>query len=290
MIYDTAIIGTGPAGLSAALNLQIHNKSILWIGSKKLSDKVTIAQEILNYPGYTGITGKGLNDLFRKQVKDMDIDIVEQMVNSIMPYKGHFALMAGSDLYEAKTIILATGIATSGTIIGESGYLGKGVSYCATCDGHLYKDKTIAIVCNNERFEHEVTYLAELAKKVYYIPSYKYTLDLPENIEVIRQRPVEILGDKKASGIKMRDASEITVDGIFCLRDSVTLASLLSKLEVSDGHIVVTRAMETNIPGVYAAGDNTGRPYQYAKAVGEGNVAAHSVIQYLAERKKEEKE
>ena len=90
MIYYTAIIGTGPAGLSAALNLQIHNKSILWIGSKKLSDKVTIAQEILNYPGYTGVTGMGLNDLFRKQVKDMDIDIIEQMVNSIMRYKGHF--------------------------------------------------------------------------------------------------------------------------------------------------------------------------------------------------------
>lgn len=129
---------------------------------------------------------------------------------------------------------------------------GRGVSYCATCDGDLYRGKTIGVICNAARFEHEVKYLAELA-------------------------------EKRADGIQCRDGSVIKIDGVFCLRDGISLSTLLPGLALENGHIVVSRQMETNLPGVYAAGDCTGRPYQYAKAVGEGNVAAHSLIRYLAE-------
>lgn len=287
MIFDAAIIGTGPAGVSVALNLKIHEKNFIWIGSKSLSDKITKAECISNYPGLLNVSGKEMNDAFRAQISAMGIHIIEQMVNSIMPMGRHYAIMAGSDFYEAKTVILTTGIANVSTLPGESGFVGKGVSYCATCDGHLYRGKTIAVICNNARFEHEVKYLAELADKVYYFPTYKNVGLAADNIESVPEKAVEILGEKRVSAVKIRSGERIDVDGVFCLRDSVSLSMLLPKLETENGHIAVNRAMATNLPGVYAAGDCTGRPYQYTKAVGEGNIAAHSVIEYLSETEKE---
>ena len=198
----------------------------------------------------------------------------------------HYAIMAGSEFYEAKTIILATGIANTGTLPGEQEKVGKGVSYCATCDGMLYKGKTIAIICNNARFEHEVKYLADLAETVYYFPNYKEIGDLPANVKIMEDKARGILGEKKVSGVELRSGEELPVNGVFCLRDSVALATLLPKIATEKGHIVVDRGMATNLKGVYAAGDCTGRPYQYTKAVGEGNVAAHSVIEYLSEQEK----
>ncbi len=287
MIYDTAIIGTGPAGVSAALNLKIHKKNFIWIGSRSLSDKITKAECISNYPGFIHVTGKELNEAFRKQVDAMDIEITEQMVNSIMPFEKHYALMAGSEFYETRTVILATGIANTGILPGEGEKVGKGVSYCATCDGNLYRNKTIAVICNASRFEHEVKYLSELAAKLYYFPLYKDVKVAADNIEIMGEKAVEISGESHAEAIKLRSGEFVAIDGVFCLRDSVALSTLLPNIATENGHIAVDRTMATNLPGVYAAGDCTGRPYQYTKAVGEGNIAAHGVIQYLSEREKD---
>lgn len=281
MIYDAAIIGTGPAGVSAALNLKIRGKHFIWLGSKTLSDKITKAERISNYPGFVDISGAELNAAFREQVQAMGIEITEEMVNSIMPMGKHYALMAGSAFYEANTIILTTGVAAVATLPGESGLLGRGVSYCATCDGNLYRGKTIAVLCNAARFEGEVRYLANLAEKVYYFPTYREVSRLPANVECVHHRAVEFLGDKRVEAVKLKNGGTIAVDGVFCLRDSISLATLLPDLETENGHISVNRHMQTNLPGVFAAGDCTGRPYQYTKAVGEGNVAAHSAIEYL---------
>ena len=285
-MFDAAIIGTGPAGLSAALNLQIHNKNFIWIGSKALSDKVTKAERISNYPGFTDVSGEELNAAFQKQVQTKGLQIIEQMVNSIMSMGSHYAIMAGSEFYEAKAIILATGVASTGMLPGEQEKVGKGVSYCATCDGMLYRGKTIAVICSNARFEHEVKYLADLAETVYYFPNYKEIGPLPANVKIMEDKACGILGEKRVSAVQLRSGEELSVNGVFCLRDSVSLATLLPKIEVAGGRIVVDRAMATNLKGVFAAGDCTGRPYQYAKAIGEGNVAAHSVIEYLAELEK----
>ena len=283
MIYDVAVIGTGPAGLSAALNLKIRDKSFIWLGSRALSDKVSKAECISNYPGFINASGEELVSAFRKQVDAMGLEITEQMVNSIMSVSGHYALMAGSDYYEAKTIVLTTGIANTATLPGESDLLGKGVSYCATCDGNLYRGKTIAVICNNVRFEHEAEYLANLAEKMYYFPLYKDIKISMDNTEIMNEKPTEIMGGERVAALKLQDGSQVEVDGVFCLRDSIALSSLLPKLETENGHIVVDRSMATSLPGVYAAGDCTGRPYQYTKAVGEGNIAAHSVLEYLSQ-------
>lgn len=169
-----------------------------------------------------------------------------------------------------------------GTLPGEQEKVGRGVSYCATCDGALYRGRNIAVICSHARFEHEVKYLADLAETVYYFPLYRDVGGLPENVRLMEDKACGILGEKKVSAVELRGGGTLAVDGVFCLRSSVSLATLLPKIRTEDGHIAVDRAMATNLKGVYAAGDCTGRPYQYAKAVGEGNVAAHSVIEYLA--------
>lgn len=282
MVYDVAIIGTGPAGVSAALNLKIHEKNFIWIGKKTLSDKLSKAECVSNYPGFIDVPGSTLNEAFLKQVEAMGIEITEAMVNQIMPMGDHYALLAGPDFYEAKALILTTGVNQTGGLKGEADYLGRGVSYCATCDGGLYRGKTVAVVCNAPRFEHEAAFLASLASKVYFFPYYKNAALSGENIELPAGRPVGVQGDMRVTGLTMNDGSTLPVDGLFCLRDSISLNTLLPGLNSENGHICVDRGMATNLPGVYAAGDCTGRPYQYTKAVGEGNIAAHSVLDYLA--------
>lgn len=279
-MYDVAIIGTGPAGLSAALNLRIHQKKFIWIGTKNLSEKVEKAELILNYPGLAAVSGEKLMRAYRKQIEDMGIEIAEYMVNAVMPLSGHYAIMAGSEYYEAQSVILATGMANVASIKGELGFIGKGLSYCATCDGMLYRNRTIGIVCNNKRFEHEIKYLAEIAKKVYLFPAYKdCSIDLP-NVEII-SAVEEICGEKRVASINLKNGHILEVDGVFIFRNSIAIKTLLPGLMLEDNHIQVNRKMETNLPGCFAAGDCTGTPYQYTKAVGEGNVAAHTLLKYL---------
>ena len=292
--YDVAIIGTGPAGLSAAINLKLHNKEVLWLGAKNLSTKVEKSEKIANYPGMGYITGKDLIGKFEAHAEEMGLEITEQMVTAIMPMGDIFMLSAGSDVYQTRTILLATGAAAAKGFDGEEEMLGRGVSYCATCDGFLYKGKTIAVFCGDERFEHEVDYLAELADKVYVASGYvggKYGRNGSgaegENagkIEILAKPMKQIVGGLKASGVVLTDGTQVDVDGIFCLRNSIAPTTLLKGLELDGAHIIVDRAMNTNIKGVFAAGDCTGRPYQIAKSVGEGNVAAHTIVEYLAEK------
>lgn len=283
-MYDVAIIGTGPAGLSAALNLKLHNKSFVWFGSKALSDKVQKSEKIANYPGLEMISGNDLNEHFMAQIESMGIEISEKMVTNIASTRKGFMVLADNDIYDAKAVILAVGAVTAKGLEGEERLLGHGVSYCATCDGFLYPEKTLAIFCGSERFEHEVEYLANIASKVYLYTTYESKLDLP-NVEILQKPIKEICGDKKVEAIKLTDESEIKVDGAFFLRNAVKPATLVNGLEMDGAHIKVDRNCKTNKAGVFACGDCTGRPYQLTKAVGEGNIAAHSVLEYLSEEK-----
>jgi len=282
-MLDCAIIGSGPAGLSAALTLKLHGKSIAWFGSRRMSDKVRRAELVLNYPGIPAVTGEELASRFFAQAEEMELTITEKMVSSITSLKNHYYLMAENELVEAKTLILATGVANAAAFPGEANLLGRGVSYCATCDGMLYRGKTIAIFSASTRFTHEVSYLADLAKKVYLFPAYKGELPLKENIEPVAQGIDRVLGEKRVSGLRLKDGQELAVDGIFCLRNTIAPVTLLPGLALQNNHIVVNRQMETNLSGCFAAGDCTGTPYQFTKAAGEGNVAAHGAARYLAE-------
>lgn len=281
-VYDVAIIGAGPAGLSAALTLKLHEKTILWFGTDTLSDKVEKSEKIANYAGFLPGSGKSLNETFRQQIKEADLELTDKMVTQISRFNDEYMLLADNELYKAKTVLFSIGAVAAKGITNELELLGHGVSYCATCDGFLYKGKTIAVFCGSRRYEHEVAYLAELAETVYLYASYKdVEIDLP-NVVRLEQPMKAVLGEERVSGIEMKDGSSYQVDGVFFLRKSVAPATILKELELNGAHIVVNRACETNIPGCYAAGDCTGRPYQIAKAVGEGNVAAHGIVGYLA--------
>ena len=282
-MYDCIIIGTGPAGLSAALNLKTYKKSFVWFGSKSLSDKVRKAEKITNYPGFPELTGQELFAHFEDHIQSAGLEITEKTVTNVMSAGNYYMVLADNEIYEAKTLILAMGVMTAKLLKGEDELLGRGVSYCATCDGMFYKDKEIAVLCNDPKYEHEVEYLADLAAKVTYFPLFSDSQVKKENVTISKDFPVEVNGIDRVTGLTLKSGEILSVDGVFCLRNAIALSKLIPDLEIENGPLVVDRAQKTNLPGCFAAGDCTGRPYQYTKAVGEGNVAAHSCISYLAE-------
>ena len=283
--YDIAIIGSGPAGLSAALNAKIRNKDFIIFGHKNLTNKIVKAPKINNYLGFNGISGEELKERFQEHLNTLNIEITEERINSIYAMGEYFALMANDKTFEAKSIILATGVEYTKPIKGEEEYLGKGVGYCATCDAPLYKGKTVVIIGHNKEAEDESNYVSEIAGKVYYVPMYKGSYKLNDNITLIEDKPKEIIGDLKVKKIVLEN-SEIEADGVFVLKDSISPAQLVPGLEIKDEHISVDRLMTTNIKGCFAAGDCVGKPYQYIKAAGEGNIASLSAVKYLDSLKK----
>ena len=214
------------------------------------------------------------------------IDITEKTVTNIMPAGNGFMVLADNEMYEARTLILCMGVMSAKQLDREDELLGKRLSYCATCDGMFYKDKRIAVICNDKKYEHEVKYLADLATEVLYFPAYNDSeIELP-NVKISKDVPIALIGDSFVEGITLRSGKTESVDGVFCLRNAIAPSKLMPQLEIENGHILVDRAQQTNVAGCFAAGDCTGRPYQYTKAVGEGNVAAHSCIQYLSKSEK----
>lgn len=283
-MYDTIIIGTGAAGISAALTLKQLNINFLWIGTNKLSFKINSAEKIRNYPGLSSVSGQEMKEAFLKQINDMGIEILDKQVTGVYDLSTHYAVLCGQDTYEAKTIVLGLGVESIKPIPGEIELLGQGVSYCATCDGFLYKGKDIIVTSSSKEFEHEVKYLADLAKTVKFIPLYKDYEINNDNVEIIKGMPKGITKENKKLYLDI-NGKKLEADGIFMLKAAISPAVLVPGLEAAEGHIVVDRQMNTNLKGVFACGDCTGRPYQYAKAVGEGNVAAHSVVGYLSKLK-----
>lgn len=283
-MFDIAIIGGGPAGVSAVINAKILNKSYIWFSTHSVSKKVSRAELIKNYPGLPDVTGAELGWTLKNHTEGMGIELHEELITGVYDTGGKFTLLAGVKDYEAKTVILCLGVQTEKPIDGEERLLGRGVSYCATCDGALYRGKTIAIVCADKKFEHEIEYLCTLAHKAYVMPLYRGYEIKAQNAEVILKAPVKIGGENKADSVHFKDG-KIDVDGVFLLKNSISPATLVHGLKIEDGHIWVNRKMETNIPGIFSAGDCTGRPYQYIKSAGEGNIAAHSAVEYLSNLK-----
>lgn len=282
-MFDVAIIGSGPAGISSAINCKIRNKSIVLFGQNELSHKVEISEKINNYPGLPNISGKELNAKMREHLDSMGIEITEERITGIYNMKGEFTLLANRKMFEARSVILCLGAETIKPLPNERELLGRGVSYCATCDGMLYKDKKIAVFCDNADGEEEVEYLSDLASEVYY--SHKFTSKIDKaNVTHLKSRITAVIGDGKVSGIELADGTNLDVDGVFFIKQAVSADVLLNKLEVQNGSIVVDKNMKTSIDGCFAAGDCTGTPYQIAKAVGEGNIAAHSAVKYLSEQ------
>ena len=277
---DIAIIGTGPAGVSAALTASNRNKKILLLGSRQMSEKVAKAHEIRNYPGLPAVKGEDLAAAFRSHLDSMGIEITEERVGAVYAMGDYFALQIGETMTEADAVILATGVVQANPLPGEKELLGRGVSYCATCDAPLYRGKTAAVIGYSPREEAEAAFLSEVCTEVTYFPMYKEETSLPEKVRVIREKPEAIAQEDRKRVVRTGNGS-YPADGVFVLREAVAADQLVPGLETEGPHVAVNRSMETNLPGVFACGDLTGTPYQYVKAAGEGNVAAISAAAFV---------
>ncbi len=284
-IFDIGIIGGGPAGLSAALTGRIRNKSVALFEHMDFSLKLQKAHIVDNYLGVPQVTGQGMMQQFLAHCTAHNPSIIKEKVVNVFPGDNFFTLLTPGATYQARTVIIATGVVATTLFRGEKEFLGKGVSYCATCDGMMYKGKDVAVISYTSEGEHEAEYLSELCRSVYYLPQYKDMAELRSGIKVIHEKPQTILGDVVVEKLQMAK-EELNVHGVFIIRLSDPVENVLPGLALDGEVIKVNRDMSTSIPGVFAAGDCTGKPWQIAKATGEGLVAVLSAITYLGKKDK----
>ena len=267
--FDIIIMGGGPGGISAALTSHARGRKALVISNPAGTSSLAKAHVIDNYPGLTGMSGADMLAAMAKGLTEKDIPIVTGRVTGVMPMGSAFMVSVGTDVYTGKALIVSTGSAQPKAYPGESELLGRGVSYCATCDGMFYRGKRVAVIGQSADAAEEADFLKSIGCEVEYF-------------DKTRARRYEVKGEGTVTAL-MADDVLYPVDGVFILRDTVASAVLLPNLELDGGHIAVDRQMKTSVPGVFAAGDCTGRPYQIAKAVGEGNIAALSADTYIKE-------
>ena len=290
MRYDIAIIGTGPAGISAAITAKLRNKNIILFGNKDLSDKINKAHSIKNYTGLPNVTGEELAAALKNHLNDLDIEITEKRVNAVYSMGEYFALQVGKEMIESKTLIIATGVTASKTLKNEDEILGRGVSYCATCDAHFCKGKDVAVIAYTKEAEEDALFLSEVCSSIKYFPLYDISNEIFDkygNIQIIKDKPIGFAGNMKAERIICENSS-YDAFSTFVVRNNISADKLVPGLKTDGTHIIVDLQMETNIKGLFACGDIAGKPYQYIKSAGQGNIAALSAVAYLANKSKGE--
>lgn len=290
MRYDIAIIGTGPAGISAAITAKLRNKNIILFGNKDLSDKINKAHSIKNYTGLPNVTGEELATALENHLNDLDIEITEKRVNAVYSMGEYFALQVGKEMIESKSLIIATGVTASKTLENEDEFLGRGVSYCATCDAHFCKGKDVAVIAYTKEAEEDALFLSEVCSSIKYFPLYDISNEIFDkygNIQIIKDKPIGFAGNMKAEKIICENSS-YDAFSTFVVRNNISADKLVPGLKTDGTHIIVDLQMETNIKGLFACGDIAGKPYQYIKSAGQGNVAALSAVAYLANKSKGE--
>lgn len=285
MRYDIAIIGAGPAGLSAALNAKIRNKSVIIFG--KDSPKLTKTESIKNYLGFGDIRGSELNKRFKDSLKDYEINFSNERVQTVYAMGDYHALMLKSgEMVESTAVIVATGMNQTKDLEGEEEFFAKGVSYCATCDAALYKGKEVVLIGYNEESVEEANFTAEIVDKLSFVNMYKDDIDLDPSINLIEgEVPLGFTGDDRAKVLEFKSGKKIEADGFFIIKDSSKAQRLVPSLKMKDNHIDVDSNMATNIAGLFAAGDVTGSPYQIMKAVGQGQIASLEAVRYITKIK-----
>ena len=278
MNYDLIVLGGGPAGLAAAVAARGRGKSALVIGNRWQDSPLAKAERIDNYLGLPGMSGYELLEAFQRHAEEAGVTFVTGRAVSLMSYNG-FAVTVGSDVYQGSALVLSPGVARQAKFPGEQEFLGRGVSYCATCDGMLYRGKDVVVAGRTPDAPEEAKYLKSIGCNVTYTAP-KKPENLPDDIPFVAAGKVEIRGEGTVNAAVL-DGTEVPCACVFVLRASLAPTDLLPQLETDGGYIRVGRDMSTSVPGVYACGDCTGAPLQVAKAVGEGHVAGLSACEYI---------
>ena len=255
--FDCIVIGAGPAGLSAALNLRQRGKTVLVVHSGETL--LAKAEQVDNYLGMPGLSGKQMMERFTQHARDAGAVLRKGRAGNVMPFGGRFMVNLDGDILETGAVVLACGVSKAKPVPGEAELLGRGVSYCATCDGMLYRGRAVAVWGLSPEAPQEANFLHGIGCSVTYIAGRR-----PDTLE---------------AGVAFRAARRIKTP---CTGSAATPPdALVPGLALENGFVKTDAAMRTNIPGLFAAGDMTGKPLQVANAVGDGLVAALAAVDYL---------
>lgn len=289
MGYDVIIVGSGPAGISASLYTKRANLKTLILTKK--GGTLEKVGKIENYYGLEGtVNGKKLQEIGEKQAKDLGVEIKEEEVLQI-EYDTNFIVKTLNHIYEAKTVILATGTARKkGKIKGIRELEGKGVSYCAICDAFFFRGKNVGVIGSREYALHEAQTLLPVVNSVTMFTNGEEMVEKRvEGIQIEEKKIREIRGTECIEEIEFEDNTKRKIDGIFVAMGTASSSDLARKLGVKldekNINIMVNDKMETNLPGLYACGDCIGGTLQIAKAVYEGMVAGMSIIELIKKQK-----
>ena len=264
--YDVIVVGGGPAGLSAALNVRARGKTVLVVSNPPEENPLWRAERVENYLGLPGVSGAELLTAFRRHAEEAGAGFLEGRALSALRSGESWYVAVENNMVQAGAVVLAAGAVRGKKIPGEAELLGRGVSYCATCDGMLYRGKRVAVLGYSPSARKEAAFLEEIGCQVVYFD---------------RPRDASIQGAERVESVTCGGVTE-QVEGAFLLRPAMAPGDLFPGLALEGGYVAVDREMRTNLPGVFAAGDCTGGPLQVSKAAGEGLIAGQKAAAFSA--------
>lgn len=291
-MYDAIIIGGGPAGLTSAIYLRRANKKVLVLEANVCGGQIVTAQDVENYPGYTHISGFDLSENMRKQVLDLGAEIKYETVLKVDENK---KVYTANNIYEAKSIILAIGAKNRKLKIeNEEKFTGRGISYCATCDGNFYRNKDVAVIGSGNTAIDDILYLSDIANHVYGIvrgDSYKGELQELEEIKkkdnvtlMFNSVVTELIGNDALEKIVINGEKEINVSGVFVAIGQEPNNMMFKNIVDLDekGYIITTEEVKTKTKGIYVAGDARVKVLrQLTTATSDGALAATYAIKEM---------
>ena len=300
-MYDIAIIGGGVTGFGAAMYARRLNlKTVVF--SERTGGTIILTDRVENYPGFKLLTGVELAEKLQEHAMEYKPDLIEERAEVITREGKCFRIIVGEKTYEARTVLFATGTKHRELKVpGHDTFMNRGVHYCALCDGAFYRGKVLAVVGGSDSAAKEALVLAQHGSKVYMVYRGEKIRPEPVNYErVLANRKIEIiyhtnvtdiLGDKSVSGVRLdrpyKGKDILPLDGVFVAIGLLSLSELAVKLGVKvnpKGEIIINRKSETNIPGVYAAGDVADTEFKQAiTGVAEGVTATYHAYKYVSE-------
>ena len=283
-MYDTIILGGGPAGVSASLYCKRANKNVLMRYSN--DSGLLKAHKIDNYYGFEdGISGEELYNKGIKQAENVGVEAIQEEVIKIEIDKNIFRVITTEKSYEAKTIILAIGAKKNTlNIQGIQKLEGKGISYCAICDGFFYKNKIVAVIGSGNYAISETNDLINIARKITILTNGEKAPEIrADNVDIVTKKIKEISGENKVEEVIFDDETLLKTDGVFIAQGTAGATEFAKKLGIitKNDKIVVNENMQTNIKGIFACGDCIGGLLQVSKAVYDGAKAGLAVVEYL---------
>lgn len=273
--FDIIIVGGGPAGLTAALYAKRAGFSTLLLEGGVLGGQAAATPDIENWPGTRHISGSDFAANLYEQSRALGAELRLEAATALEAEGALRRVSTSAGRYEARCVILANGVKRRKLgVPGEERLAGRGVSYCATCDGMLYRGKPVAVVGYTDTARQEAEFLQKIGCSVTYFD---------------RPKQCEIRGDGRVESVTC-DGRTIPAEGVFILRPTMAPTELFPGLAVEQGYVTVDRRMATNLPGLFAAGDCTGGPLQVSKAAGDGLIAGQSAAAWAAAQERREKQ